>query len=351
MKGIVRNCIYQGKNLVRDLGFTFWSLIYPLIMAVFFYTAFSGIMDIELENIDVGIEAKSPVGHILESIDFINVHELSQDEVTEKLENEEIHGYVDEDLNVLVKKSGINQTVIKEVIEQIKQMEKLNRPIENYDFSIDNILDRNQEANPVVTIFYSLIAMVSTYGIYAGIETVNLIQANLSNIGARINITPLKKDQFLLAGVIDSLLLNLFSNGILLIFMKYVLKLNLFKEIKYSTIFIVLGNLFGVALGIFIGASNKRNHGEKTLMGTAITLVLSFLSGMMGPWVKIMIDKNAPILGRINPISIITNNLYRINYLENTKNIREGILILSAYSIILIFSSYVFLRRKSYDSI
>ncbi|HLR36312.1 MAG TPA: ABC transporter permease [Tissierellales bacterium] len=351
MKGIFRNCIYQGKNLVRDFGFTFWSLIYPLIMAVFFYIAFSGLMDIELEDISVGIGADSSIGYILESIDFINVHEISQDEITEKLDNEEIHGFVDNDLNIFVKKSGINQTVIKEVVEQIKQMEKLNRPIENYDFSIDNILDRNQEANSVITIFYSLIAMVSTYGIYAGIETVNLIQANLSNIGARINITPLKKDEFLLAGVIDSLLLNLFSNGVLLIFMKYVLKLNLFKEIKYSTIFIVLGNLFGVALGIFIGASNKRNQGEKTLIGIAVTLILSFFSGMMGPWIKIMIDKNAPILGRINPISVITNNLYRVNLLDNTENVGEGILILLAYCIILIFSSYVFLRRRNYDSI
>src|SRR5699024_10750018 len=163
--------------------------------------------DIELEDISVGIGADSSIGYILESIDFINVHEISQDEITEKLDNEEIHGFVDNDLNIFVKKSGINQTVIKEVVEQIRQMEKL---------------DRNQEANSVITIFYSLIAMVSTYGIYAGIETVNLIQANLSNIGARINITPLKKDEFLLAGVIDSLLLNLFSNGVLLIFMKYV---------------------------------------------------------------------------------------------------------------------------------
>ena len=40
----------------------------------------------------------------------------------------------------MVKKSGINQTIIKEIIEQIKQMEKLNRPIENYDFSVDYIL-------------------------------------------------------------------------------------------------------------------------------------------------------------------------------------------------------------------
>lgn len=193
--------------------------------------------------------------------------------------------------------------------------------------------------------------MVSTYGIFSGIEIVKLIQANMSNIGARINVTPLKKHEFLLAGIVVALILNLFANGILLIFIKYALRLNLFTETKYSTILILMGNLFGIALGIFIGVSNKKNEGVKNAMALAITLFLSFISGMIGPDIKVMIDKSVPILSRINPISIITNNLYRINLLGSTKSAREGILILSFYCIALIFTSYIFLRRKNYDSI
>ncbi|SHI16042.1 ABC transporter permease [Sporanaerobacter acetigenes] len=351
MKRLFRNCVYQGKNLFRDFGFLFWSLIYPLIMAVFFYTAFNGMLDRELEIINVGIESGNPILYVLEEIDFINIHEITDDEIVEKLDNGEIDGYIDEDLNLAVKESGINQTIIKEIIGQIKQMKKLNRPIEKYDFSIDYILDRNQKANPVIIIFYSLIAMVSTYGIFSGIEIVKLIQANMSNIGARINVTPLKKHEFLLAGIVVALILNLFANGILLIFIKYALRLNLFTETKYSTILILMGNLFGIDLGIFIGVSNKKNESVKNAMAVAITLFLSFLSGMMGPNIKIMIDKHAPILSRINPISIITNNLYRINLLGSTKSAREGILLLSFYCIALIFTSYIFLRRKNYDSI
>ena len=258
MKNIFRNCIYQGKNLFRDFGFSFWSLIYPLIMAIFFYTALSGVLNSELENINVGVNSENPIVYILEEIDFLNIHEITEDEIVKKLDDEEIDGFIDRDLNIKVKESGINQTIIKEVVEQIKQMEKLNRPIENYDFEADYILDRNQKANSLVIIFYSLIAMVSTYGIFAGIETVSLIQANLSNIGERLNITPLRKSKFLLAGVIVALFLNLFANGILIIFIKYALKINLFNEIKYSAILLIMGNLFGVALGVFIGASNKK---------------------------------------------------------------------------------------------
>ena len=173
MKSVFRNCIYQGKNLYRDKSFLFWTLIYPLIMAIFFYTAFSGLMNVELESIDIGIDSQNPIGFILEEIELINVHNVSRDEVDEKLENDEIQGFIDNDLNLLVKKSGLNQTIIKEILDQIKQMGELNVPFDKFDFTIDYVLDRNQKADTIIIIFYSLIAMVSTYGIFPGIETVS----------------------------------------------------------------------------------------------------------------------------------------------------------------------------------
>ena len=47
--------MYQGKNMFRDISFTFWGLLYPMILATFFYVAFSGITNAELETINIGI--------------------------------------------------------------------------------------------------------------------------------------------------------------------------------------------------------------------------------------------------------------------------------------------------------
>ena len=102
MKNLIRNIIYQGKNLLRDAGFSFWSLIYPLIMAVFFYMTLSGVLDFQLENINVGIDSENPISYILEDIDFVNVHKVPEDEVLKKLDSEEIDGFIDEDLNIKV---------------------------------------------------------------------------------------------------------------------------------------------------------------------------------------------------------------------------------------------------------
>jgi ABC-2 type transport system permease protein len=221
----------------------------------------------------------------------------------------------------------------------------------NLDFSVDYLKNTRQQANGILVIFYSLIAMVSTYGVFPGIEAVALSQANLSNLGARINITPLKKSTLLISGIIVGLLINIVSNILLIFFLQYVLKLNLFTNLAYSSIFIILGNVFGISLGLFIGSSNKKSAVVKTMISIMVTLFLSFLSGLMSPDMKVLIEKNVPLLSRLNPIAIITNSLYKINLLENTKNLSQGMILLAVYSLILMSISYLFLRRNQYDSI
>ena len=351
MKDLIRSAIYQGKNTFRDMSFTFWGLMYPIILAGFFYVAFSGITNMELETINIGIEETNPVAGILEEIDVVNIVILDKEQVSSSLESETIDGFIKEDLNIIVLKSGLNQTVIKGISDQIVQTMALGESARNIDFQVDYLESKTQQANGLLVIFYSLIAMVSTYGVFAGIETVVLSQANLSNLGARINTTPIKKSTLLISGMIVGLLINMGANVLLFLFLQYVLKLNLFTNFAYSILFIVLGNIFGISLGLFIGSSNKRSPGVKTMISIIVTLFLSFLSGLMNPGIKVLTEKNAPMLSRLNPIAIITNSLYKINLLENTKNLMPGMIVLLVYSIILMTISYLFLRRSQYDSI
>ena len=351
MKNLWRNSAYQGKNMLRDLSFSFWTLIYPLVLAGFFYLAFSGITNIDLDPINIGIEKENPIVNILDEIHILKVVEIPQEKANEKIESGEIEGYIREDLSLVVNKSGLNQTVIKSVLDQIKQTIALNEPMENLDFGVDYLRGKTQNASGIVVIFYALIAMVSTYGVFPGIEAVLVIQPNLSNVGARISVTPVKKSTLLTSGLIVGFIINIFSNILLLLFLKFVLKMDLLTNIPYSIVFIVLGNIFGISLGLFIGSSNKKSAGFKTMLSIVITLILSFLSGMMSVDMKILIDKNIPILGKINPISIITNSLYRINLLGNTNDLSQGIIILLIYSLLLMGTSYLFLRRGQYDSI
>lgn len=351
MKNIWRNYIYLGKNIYRDFGFTFWGLLYPIILASFFYIAFSGLIGGDIDDINIGVEKGNPIAYILGTIDIINLVDLDEANIEASLVAEEIDAYVKEDLSLIVDRSGINQTIVKGILDQIKQTVALGVPMENFDFEVDYIKETSQEANAMLVIFYSLIAMVSTYGVFPGIETAIISQANLTNIAARINVTPIKKSTLISSGAAVGLTINLASNILLLLFLQLVLGLDLLKNIGYSSVFILLGNLFGISLGMFIGASNKRSPGVKTMLAIVSTLFLSFLAGLMLPNVKVLIDENIPILGKVNPIAIVTNSLYRINILDNTSNLTTGIVLLILYSIILMVISYLFLRRRQYDSI
>lgn len=351
MKALMREALYQGKNTFRDISFTFWGLMYPIILAGFFYVAFSGITNMELETINIGVEESNPVISILQEIEVVNVVQLDNSQVASALESETIDGFIKEDLNIVINKSGLNQTVIKGISDQIVQTMSLGESAKNIDFGLNYLNSKTQQANGLLVIFYSLIAMVSTYGVFSGIETVILSQANLSNLGARINITPIKKSTLLISGMIVGLLINMGANVLLYIFLQYVLKLNLFTNFAYSILFIVLGNIFGISLGFFIGSSNKGSPGVKTMISIMVTMFLSFLSGLINPAIKVLIEKNIPILSKLNPIAIITNSLYKINLLENTNNLMPGMIMLVVYSIILMTISYLFLRRSQYDSI
>lgn len=351
MKDIWWNLIYQGKNLFRERSLIFWGLIYPIILGGFFYIAFSGIINYEIGTINLGIEKGNEISFILEDIDILNLVEVSKEGINESLESGEIDGYVNEDLDLLVDRSELEQTIIKGILDEIKQTTALNESMENFDFQVNYLEEESQKANGIIIIFYSLIAMVSTYGVFPGIEITNTSQANLSDIGARINISPIKRSTLIISGVLVGLCINLLANILLLLFIQFVLGLKLFTNIGYSSIYIILGNLFGIALGIFIGCSSRQSPGTKTMFSIMATLFLSFLSGLMSVDMKILIDSKVPILGRINPIAILTNNLYRINVLESTNNLGEGIILLIMYSLILIASSYLFLRRRQYDSI
>ncbi len=351
MKTLFRNCIYIGKDALMDPGLVFWSLVYPIILVTFFYTAFSGIINEEFKGVTIGIEKENAIISALEEINIVKVMEITGGDAPLALEDGQIDGFISRDLDILVASSGINQSIIKEIVEQIKQMNYLGLPIENYNFEVNYIRPMGQEANPMLIIFYSLIGMMSTYGVFVGIVTVSLAQGNLSDIGARLNMTPLRKESFLLAGTMVALTLNLISNALLLIFIEFILKINLFTEIKYSILLIILGNLFGISLGIFIGASNKQSFGVKSMISIVITLFLSFLSGMMSPGIKIKLDNITPLFGKLNPISILTNNLYKINLLGNTQGVWGALSILGVYSITLLLLSYVFLRGRSYDSL
>lgn len=76
-----------------------------------------------------------------------------------------------------------------------------------------------------------------------------------------------------------------------------------------------------------------------------------FLSGMMGVTMKYTIDKNIPLLNKINPASMITDGFYALYYYDTLDRYYLNIVSLLIFAFILIAISSFSLRRQKYDSI
>lgn len=112
-----------------------------------------------------------------------------------------------------------------------------------------------------------------------------------------------------------------------------------------------LSSLTGVVYGIFLGVSNKLSLSVKQGLGIATTMFMSFLAGMMVPEMKIIIAERLPLLGKINPVTLITDAVYSLYYYDSSQRFMENILYLSLITLVLGALSLYFMRGKEYESL
>lgn len=66
---------------------------------------------------------------------------------------------------------------------------------------------------------------------------------------------------------------------------------------------------------------------------------------------KYIIDKNVPIINKLNPVSMITDGFYSLYYYDTLDRYFFNIASLVIFAGLMILVSYIKLRRQKYDSI
>ena len=148
---------------------------------------------------------------IMASNNIFSVTLTDKNKAVKMLKDGKVDGYIEVDngINLFVNKTGVNQTIIKSFLDDFNQT---NSAIQNiiakepdaYEKGLlNNLLQRNDYIKDVpiskansdntVVYFYLLIAMACMYGGFWGLRVVGDVQANLSAVGARINLVPVHK--------------------------------------------------------------------------------------------------------------------------------------------------------------
>ena len=388
------NFKYNLKILFRNRSLVFWTYIFPILLGTLFSLAFSNIENkekLDIINIDVvndnnfnkSISYNETIKILSdeESSDrLFNTKYTSLEESKKDLESNDITGYllfndVDE-VTIYVNSNGINETVLRYVMDEDKSnkmmMESIIKKemangnynvITDYDsyvneiknlINVDNIkLNDISNKNMSYTMieYYSLIAMACMYGGMISMTIINKMLPNMDVVGKRVAVSKLSKGKMLLSSLLSGYVVQLIGLIILFIYTILVLNVDYGSNLIYVILLALLGSMAGLSLGMMLASALKVNENAKMGMLIAISMFGSFLAGMMGVTMKYVIDKNVPLLNKINPVNMITDGLYSLYYYSSFNRYYFNIISLVIFSVIMITISYLVLRRQQYDSI
>lgn len=353
MKNFLRLFYYLGKEIILDFSMSFWTLLYPILMSVFFFAAFNNIDSINFENIPVAVIENSMTETMITHVPIFDVIAVENEQKgLELVKEDQVTGFITNEFNLhFAKNSGIRQTIIKNVANQMKRVQLLGIEALKLDFSKVYIKTTNQQTSSIGVLFYSLLASVCFSAVYTSIGVATSTQPNLSQVGARLAVSPIKKVHRVFASFLISMALNILANLLLVVFIYWVLNIQLFHNIGLSLLLLFIGNFCATLFGFAISYSSTWKLESKLGVMQAIVLSLSAFAGMMGPFIRHFVDQRLPIINKINPIAIITNEMYRINVLNNTSSFIPNLVILMIFGLVSGIIAYYFLRGERYDSI
>lgn len=388
------NFSYAFRVLFRDKMLIFWTFAFPIILGTFFNLAFSNIEKSEqLDVIPIAVvenselrenpawrEAFTALSDEKSDDRLFSTRFADGQEAARLLENREIAGYVmlsDGKPRVVVSSDGIDQTVLKFVTEEISQTESILRNAAAYQLQSappadlqafytrlagevaqmtgeeqTGIRDASGENLSYTMIeFYTLIAMTCLYGGILGMTAVNQNLANMSSRGKRVSVSPVGKGKMILSSVLAGYLTQLIGIALLFVYTVFVLRVDYGTNFPAIVLLTLCGCLAGLCMGIAIAVLVKAGDNTKTGIIISVTMVGCFLSGMMGITMKYIVDKNIPLLNRLNPANMITDGLYALYYYDTPDRYLLNVGSLLIFSLAMIVLSVSGLRRQRYDSV
>lgn len=344
-----RNTKYFLK-ISLDGSYFFWSMAYPIILAVLFTVAFSGLKDQSFSPVKVGVAPNAVFRTYMNEIPVLKLVDVSPADKLKALSSGEIAAYVNDDLSIQATKEDAQTDVVYQVVNGIDQGMALGPAARHLDFNKDLIATNNQPITVFTRLYYAIIGMVSIYSYFSAIWFSAIMMANQGPLPMRNNIVPLGKTSFLLSGFIIAMIMNLFANMVLIGAITVISGEVVIHNWGASLLILFMANLFGVALGFLIGSFHRLPEGAKVGLGIAIAMFLSFFAGLFSTNVDQILHA-IPWFNDYNPVAIVTDNLYQINLMSMDFGLQKGVLVLLGWTVLLGGASWLMLRRKQYESL
>lgn len=370
---------YGFKSLMRTKEVVFWTWVFPFALCTFMYMAFSNLFETteqfhaipvavvqekEDEVIDRMFEAVSKEGEG----QLLRVNKTSEEEAEQMLEDEEVQGiiFVQDELSLKVSENGMEQTLLKMVLDQFAQYKKTITDVAQIHpeqvmqtvMELSSQKEYYEETNSsggnqdnVINFFYAIFAMTCLFASYAGCDKAEKIQANVSVLGQRRNIVPVHKMKNILVDFLACELMQYSIVCFLLLYMKFVLRLELGDKLPAIFLLLFVGTSYGIMFGIFVGSLPRIGEGMKIGLLTGINLLFCAMSDLMATGVKDLIEHSVPFVNDINPAALISDSFYALNIYDTYGRFAQNMLLLGIGAVVLAVVSYLMVRRSRYASL
>ena len=218
-------------------------------------------------------------------------------------------------------------------------------------FNEEVSLQKNPNVDTYTQYFYNLLAMACLYAAMAGVTVAVENQGNLSTLAARKTVSAQKKSSMIIGELIAATIFEFVLNLIGFFYLSYILKVGVDAQLPYAILSLFTGVLTGVSLGFFFGTLGKKGKEEKNGLIFAVIMPLCFLSGLMVGNMRVLIDRVAPVVNRINPAALITDSFYCLSIFEGHARYTRNIVTLLLLSVLFIGLGILKTRRSRYASI
>lgn len=368
------------KCLLRSRMMVFWTLLYPLVLATLFSLAFANLASSDtFTSIPIAVvetsqyQSNTAFQNALNSVSDTNekateklfhITTATREQAEDSLKNNEIKGYIyfDNSAHVVVKDSGIDQSILKEFMDSYLQMGSAittiiqtnpGAVIQSVDLHsyLHNVPPGKSEPNSTLINFYALIGMACMFGGYWGRKEILDIQADQSPQAARMNMTPVHKMKAFGYSFIAAITMQFLCTLVLVAFLGLVLKVSFGNELLFVIITCLAGSIAGVTFGAMVSVLVKGSAHNKSIVIVIVSMVLSALAGLFALSIKTSVMQSLPVLGYINPANLISDAFYSLYYYSTYTRFIISISLLLALSVVFYLIVIFKARRQKYASL
>ncbi|MCI8638090.1 MAG: ABC transporter permease [Coprococcus sp.] len=361
----------------RNFNTIFWPLAFPLILGTLFYFAFGKLDEADFETVETAVvEEAEADAMFLEFLDtmadgeeqLLAVEKMSKEEALTALTDKKVSGifFVGKEPSLTVGGNGIAESILQSLLESYgngKQtmehvmkthpegMPKAVEAMADYKTLVEQASLGGRTTDGNVQFFYALVAMACLYGAFMGFGAAIALQANLTPVAARRCITPTHKLKLVVSEMLSCFVLHFVDILVLLIYLRYILKLDFRGNTGEMLLISLIGSMIGVSMGIFVGSIGRMQESVKVGILLGMSMVGSFLAGLMNAEMKYMVDHYAPIVNKLNPAALISDAFYCINVYDDRVRYTRSLATLSVMCAVLVIAAFYMVRRERYDSL